>query len=774
MPLFRRRPTTADPVGGFAAAGAVGGVLAVIWLTLLWAAAPLLGAGDERSAAARLADRVRNAVVLGVGIPFVLGFAHALYGWTCLVAAALLALAARGLARRAARGGSAPRAARSTADVTGLAIAVAAVALAAWPQMVRPPLDGDTLAYHLPNALAWAHEHSVWTTGTRYWWYPGGSELFASGLIAVGARWSVPLAGAVAALLLVLRMSAWGSTPGALAGGLAGALVGAALIATPVAAPQAGSLQNDVWLAAALLEVLWVLLHSRSSRATIGAVALCTLIKPSGVLVALIAMVSHFVARATVRSGGRWAPAPAPAPARWLFSERVIDVLGGFIPVCLWIARDVVLAPSAVVPIASTSVAEPWATTIAGHGLAGLALLMSALWRAGLPVLALAVVPWVCLALWPALWPALAVGRRGGGRGPEDAPLRDGPTPLDASSDDSLRAAWVSLTVAGVLVGVLYVVSPFGFAGSVPQLASGASLRFDLPAMACGAVLLTLSATWAPRTPRAALAALSALAALAALAAAVGLVHVQAIFWNDAVTRSTVPVAAMAVVLLLAVARYGGTGRSGAHSVGDPPPGDPRAGGPRAWDPRSSTSGDGKRRRGTQTRVAAAAYALVTVALASAGALAGGRAVAFYDAQLAAAVRATGVTTAGGGAAHAGGASAGFTPIGDATAAGSATKAAAGVYATLLKLRPQRVVTWDLRAGSVGMLLPEALVYDALDHDACGEALRLGAVLVLGTDPDVPATVRAARRAMAERYCGRVLYHDAGAVMADPAAAPAP
>ena len=717
--------------------------MAVIWLTLLWAAAPLLGAGDERSAAARLADRVRNAVVLGVGIPFVLGFAHALYGWTCLVAAALLALAARGLARRAARGGSAPRAARSTADVTGLAIAVAAVALAAWPQMVRPPLDGDTLAYHLPNALAWAHEHSVWTTGTRYWWYPGGSELFASGLIAVGARWSVPLAGAVAALLLVLRMSAWGSTPGALAGGLAGALVGAALIATPVAAPQAGSLQNDVWLAAALLEVLWVLLHSRSSRATIGAVALCTLIKPSGVLVALIAAVSHFVARATVRSGGR--------PARWLFSERVIDVLGGFIPVCLWIARDVVLAPSAVVPIASTSVAEPWATTIAGHGLAGLALLMSALWRAGLPALALAVVPWVCLALWPALWPALAVGRRGGGRGPEDAPLRDGPTPLDASSDVSSRAAWVSLTVAGVLVGVLYVVSPFGFAGSVPQLASGASLRFDLPAMACGAVLLALSATWAPRTPRAALAALSALAALAALAAAVGLVHVQAIFWNDAVTRSTVPVAAMAVVLLLAVARYGGTGRSGAHSVGDPPPGDPRAGGPRAWDPRSSTSGDGKRRRGTQTRVAAAAYALVTVALASAGALAGGRAVAFYDAQLAAAVRATGVTTAG-----------------------SATKAAAGVYATLLKLRPQRVVTWDLRAGSVGMLLPEALVYDALDHDACGEALRLGAVLVLGTDPDVPATVRAARRAMAERYCGRVLYHDAGAVMADPAAAPAP
>ena len=63
---------------------------------------------------------------------------------------------------------------------------IAALALVAWPQLMRPLLDGDSLSYHLPNAASWVQSHGIWTTATRYWWYPPASELFASALYATG------------------------------------------------------------------------------------------------------------------------------------------------------------------------------------------------------------------------------------------------------------------------------------------------------------------------------------------------------------------------------------------------------------------------------------------------------------------------------------------------------------------------------------------------------------------------------------------------------------
>ncbi|MBV8722883.1 MAG: hypothetical protein JO277_12065, partial [Candidatus Eremiobacteraeota bacterium] len=51
-------------------------VLGALWLLGLYAAAPVL---RGRDAAYAFADRLRDALVLGVAIPFVLGFAHLLY-----------------------------------------------------------------------------------------------------------------------------------------------------------------------------------------------------------------------------------------------------------------------------------------------------------------------------------------------------------------------------------------------------------------------------------------------------------------------------------------------------------------------------------------------------------------------------------------------------------------------------------------------------------------------------------------------------------------------
>ncbi|TAM59262.1 hypothetical protein EPN52_08255 [bacterium] len=640
----RRSPAT------FENAGAGAGLLATLWLALLWLGAPLLGAASREGAtlAERAALRTRNAIALGVGIPFVLGFAHALYGEICLIAALpCVVLAWRPAAQRTTAARHAPL---SRAWVW-LTIVTAALVLLLWPQLLRPPLEGDTLAYHLPNAFAWARTHTLWVTGTRYWWYPGGSELFAAGMIAVGARWSLPLAGGAAALLLTLRIVAFAARrSSATAVTAAGALCAVALLTTPVAAGQVGTLQNDLWLAAATLEVLWSLLYARSSRALLVSVGLCALIKPLGAVVALAAGVAYFVARVAVQRG---------EPP---FSSRAIDVAGGFLPLLLWIVRDVLLAPGALSPIASKALAEPWGSTIAGQGLTGLTTLLRALAAAGAATIAFALIPFVALGEFFVRSLRARLGAEG--------------------------LAFGTLSLTGVLVSGLYLAAPFGFAGSVPQLANGASLRFDLPALACACAVVALFAARAPLL----------VGGLALLSSLFGVARFQALFWNDAPTRSALP-AAFTCALLVAVLAW-----------------------VVFWHP------DWKRWAALFGTACAAALLCVGVWLSST------RAVAFYD---------EGMRS---------------DPSGVPT----------GLFSRLVQLRPPALVALDVRAGSISMLLPRTTVYDALDSQPCAQARRLGALLVVGTDRDTPAAVRAARRTLALHACGRVVYADRAAVIASP------
>ena len=223
---------------------------------------------------------------------------------------------------------------------------IAALALVAWPPLMRPLLDGDTLSYHLPNAAAWVHAHGLWTTDPRYWWYPPGSEIFASGLFAVSGPFTLGWSGFGALALLGFRIAHWANAEFGAPEWLADALAAATVTMTPLAL-QAGSLQNDVWLAEFFLESLWVL--RREPAAAARTVAIAALLKPYGWILA-------FVAAAASR-----------APLRvWLAGAAAIGV---------WAAHDALLWHGSIVAPASTSSANTWASTILAHGLPAFALL---------------------------------------------------------------------------------------------------------------------------------------------------------------------------------------------------------------------------------------------------------------------------------------------------------------------------------------------------------------------------------------------------------------
>jgi hypothetical protein len=368
---------------------------------------------------------VRDAIAIGVAIPLMLAAVGLLYPIACVVVLAGLAIV-RTIVRRPwplprAAAPPAPDRLRPTfARAAGMALPVVAAVAVSWPQLVRPLQQGDSLGYHLPNAAAWSDAHSLWTTGTWYWWYPGGSEMFAAGIFCVAGPLAVGLAGFVVLLLLALRLSAFARRAGL--SPLASGAISAATITIPTIALQGGSLENDVWLAAFLLEVVWALLEERESLGR--TLAVTSIIKPYGwVFGALAALVGR---------------------------GRLRDVALGFAPIVLWVVRDAILWKSATIDPRALAVPHLWDTTILAHGATGIVTLVFAIVQAG-PGMAIAVGWIACVA-------AIAFSRE----------------PL------------VRWTALGAFV--FFLIEPFGFQNDVPQLATGASLRFAIPSLVLGLV----------------------------------------------------------------------------------------------------------------------------------------------------------------------------------------------------------------------------------------------------------------------------------------------
>jgi hypothetical protein len=432
---------------------------AALWLLGLFAAAPVLRA---RGAYA-LPDRLRDALILGVAIPFALALVHALYAPACWAALACCVVIA--YLRQPA----------VTSRPSGASLApppyllIGALIAVAWPPLMRPLLEGDSLSYHLPNAASWVQAHSIWTTATRYWWYPPASELFAAGFYATSGPFSLPWCGFAALALLGFRIATWARAAVAVPPLLADALAAATVTAYPLAI-QAGTLQNDVWLAAFFLESLWSL--RSSSGAAPRSLAVTALIKPQGWLLAAVALAAN----------------RARFPL-WLWT-------GG--AVAAWVARDAILWRYAIVAPASTEYGSFVRSTILAHGWPALATLA----RVG--TLAS---PFASLALLTALAAPLLVRRQRG-------------------------VAWAACAAAFV-----FLLLPFGYASSVAQLATGASLRFAAPAVAAGSVIL---AYLVRRT--------GTLAAVLLTASTLfGVGYVLAIFWNDAPARAAPVIALVAV-----------------------------------------------------------------------------------------------------------------------------------------------------------------------------------------------------------------------------------
>ncbi len=436
------------------------GLLAALWLLGLFAAAPALRTNGRYD----FPDRLRDALILGSAIPFALGLINALYPAACWVA--LLVSIAIGYARRA-------RTPPSRGGAQTPYVLIGALAAVTWPQVMRPLLDGDSLSYHLPNAAAWVNAHSLWSTATRYWWYPPASELFASALYATSGPFALPWSGAGALTLLGFRIYVWcrdASAPRLLADVLAAATV----TAYPLAI-QGGTLQNDVWLAAFWLECLWQMRTSPVSAAAMRTLAVTVLLKPQGWALATIALIA--------------------CRARWKLW------LAAAVPLGIWLLHDALLWNRALVPPASTMYASTIASTILGHGLTGIALLV---WVAG------GVSPFTLVAILAAL-----------------------AGPVIARRDP--RLGWAACAAA-----LLFLVMPFGYATAVAQLATGASLRFAAPAIAAGAVILAgPSRRSAP-----------VVMALLVASTLFGVWEVAATFWNDAPTQTLLAVASIAVGLV--------------------------------------------------------------------------------------------------------------------------------------------------------------------------------------------------------------------------------
>jgi hypothetical protein len=389
------------------------GIVCALWLIGLWFAAPLIGEREHSKAA-----RVRDAIFLGTILPFVLGFLHVLYPAACAASLIVLCLLRIGLRREPG-----VRSGEAWSGAIGYGAVAVTIAMSAWPAIVRPLLDGDSIGYHLPNAAAWSHAHSVWTTTTTYWWYPPGSELFASGLYTISGPFSLGLAGTAAIVLLGLRLVEWGSlyAPRWVAG-----LIAAATLSVPAIALQAGNMQNDVWLAAWLLEALWAH-RDAGGGAKAKSLAILSLVKPMGILYA-----------AGVQALSRAWPSRRAAVA--------------YLPFVAWIVHDAILIPFAVISPAATHYWDLRQSTIAGNGFAGLIALLGALAKFGGPAF--------CMLLIAALF-------------------------LTPRLDDK-RLAWSALALTALYLILPFSYSN----GVPQLVTDGTSLRYLIPVLAIGALAL--------------------------------------------------------------------------------------------------------------------------------------------------------------------------------------------------------------------------------------------------------------------------------------------
>ncbi len=441
---------------------------AMCWLFALAYASDLLGRKTSP------ADYVRDAIVFSVAIVALLGAIHALYPFACVLAALLL-IVVRLIVVKDRRPFALVLDADSPGYSAAYALLLAATTAVVWPALVRPVLDGDSLLYHLPNAAAWVTAHSVWTASTLYWWYPPGSELSAAGIFAVGGAGALPLSGCLGVLLLGFRIVAFARAEGFTA--WAAGAISAAIVTVPIVAFQAGTLQNDVWLAAWVLEIAWAVRRDRTSL--IRCAAICAIIKPVGFLFAVFTCL-------------------------WLGAGAAATTIA-MVPLALWFVRDAVLLGAAVTSPAYAAVPRPFSTSIAGHGLVGIETLARAIVDQGLG--------FVTLALGIVALPFAKV---------------------------SVRMWGLVMTL-----GALFLVEPFGFEGSAPQLATGASLRFLLPAAMVAIVGLL------PTLKRA-----QTVAAVVAIVIAVANTWtVLAVFWNDASVRAAPEIAGIVLVGFLTISR---------------------------------------------------------------------------------------------------------------------------------------------------------------------------------------------------------------------------
>lgn len=243
------------------------------------------------------------------------------------------------------------------------AVPIIVVLVNAWPNLVRPLLDGDSLSYHLPNAATWVQSHTIWISTTRYWWYPGGSELFASGVFGIAGAYAIGICGTMASTMLVTRIYQFAIREGV--HGFYAASLAAAVAAIHLVQLQEADLGNDIWLAAFVLEILWCLRYEKD--ALLRTALYTSLIKPVGFIFTLFTLLLSRI------------------PTRTL----ALSVLA----ILFWLARDVVLAIHPVILPWAGSFPEIWTTTIAWHGVSGLFTLFNAIARDG----ALTVIAFVVL-----------------------------------------------------------------------------------------------------------------------------------------------------------------------------------------------------------------------------------------------------------------------------------------------------------------------------------------------------------------------------------------